>query len=512
MKRIYALVFVVQLLLVPIIIGFPAKATSEVNILDHTSFLDYDGCYHVVGEVQNVGEQAANFVKITATFYRSSDAVIATEFSYTYVNVLSTGRKSPFEIILANTTQAAQVGHYSLTVDFSTTEALPLGLEILSNSLYVDGSGRLNIVGETKNIGDQSATNVKVITTFYDEAGNVEDCEFAFSDPDELAPSQTAQFKIVLTRIGIVPSLGSYGLTAESDQYAVITEFQSTNDLVVNVVDKEDQPISGADVTVTRNDGWKTSNITDNGVAHFIQLKAGSYSIEASFESSTNTTTINLVKDKEVFLKLNTSAARTFDVTVEVLWSDEKPVSGANILIRDSNGQAEKNGVTDANGVFSASLSEGEYTIEVSKGTLNDTKNLTVDGKTLIPFTFDASSKPHTLTVKVMDHDGISVNGGLVEVKLNGITVASRGTGENAIFELEDGIYQIVVTWNSEQKKETVELTADTECSIIFQHEIPFDLIIYITAIVVSVVTICVLVLYIRKRRQRMFPFSDLHP
>jgi len=224
----------------------------------------------------------------------------------------------------------------------------------------------------------------------------------------------------------------------------------------------------------------------------------------------------------------------TFEVPVEVMWSDETPVSDANVVIRDSDGQALNSGVTDANGIFTASLNEGEYTIEVSKGTLSDTKNVTIDSETVIPFTFDASLTLYTLTVNVESYDGSTIDGALVEVNLDGTTVASSETGGNTVFELEEGTYQIVVTWNNQQKEETVELTEDREYSIVIwnngqneetieitedredpipvQKEIPFDLILYITAIVTVSATICILALYIRKRRQRMNPFYELHP
>lgn len=224
MRRILALAFLLQGMLV---LGFmcPVRAVSEVDILTHKGFLYYDGFYHVVGEVENTGEQAVNSMKITATFYDSDDAMIATEFNYTCINVLLPKRKSPFEVIVANTTQAEKVHHYSLTVDFSLTEALPLGLEISSDSLYVDGGGRLHVVGEIKNIGEQTATHIKVIATFYDETGKVVASEFTFSDPDDLDPDQSAPFEIILAGIGTVPSVASYALTAESSQYAIIPEF-----------------------------------------------------------------------------------------------------------------------------------------------------------------------------------------------------------------------------------------------------------------------------------------------
>jgi hypothetical protein len=283
-------------------------------------------------------------------------------------------------------------------------------------------------------------------------------------------------------------------------------------DLIVNVADKEDRPISKADVTVTRSDNWKTSKKTDNGIATFIQLATESYSIEASYLSSSNTTTINLVEDTEISLKLNVSVPRTFEITVEVMWSDGKPVFDANVVVRGNNGQTLKSGVTDANGVFTASLIEGVYTIEVSRRTLKDVKNVTIDSQTTIPFLFTASLRTYTLTVTVTDHDGSLVDGALVEVNLNGATISSsETTGGGASFDLKEGAYKIVVTWNDNQKEKTVDFTEDTELSITFQRRSSFDLLFYILA-VITLATICLVVLYLRRRHQRMITFPYIPP
>ena len=205
----------------------PVTATAQVNILTHSGFLDSVGYYHVAGEVQNVGDQAVDFVKVTATFYDSSDVVIATSFTYTTIELLLAGRKSPFDVIVIDETQAANVDHYSLGVTFSATEPLPQGLEILSNSSYVDVVGYMHVVGEIENIESGAATFVKVAATFYDETGTVVGTSFTYSDPSELEAGQTAPFEVILLHKSRVLLTTNYSVTAESSQYAIIPEFPS---------------------------------------------------------------------------------------------------------------------------------------------------------------------------------------------------------------------------------------------------------------------------------------------
>lgn len=202
-----------------------AYATAQVNILTHSGWLDSIGYYHVSGEVENVGEGAASFVKITATFYDSSDTVVATSFTYTHLSVLLPGRKSPFEVLLIDTTQAAKVHHYSLSVTFSATSPIPMGLEILSNSSYIDAVGYMHVVGEIKNIATGTATYVKIAATFYNATGHGVATAFTYSDPSDLNPGQTAPFEVLLVYTNRVPLVDTYELTAESTQYALIPEF-----------------------------------------------------------------------------------------------------------------------------------------------------------------------------------------------------------------------------------------------------------------------------------------------
>jgi len=203
------------------------KATNgEVNILSHTGYLDSLGYYHVVGEVENVGDVALNFVKITATFYDESETVVGTDFTFTELDSLLAGRKSPFDLFLLDTTQSMKVDHYSLAVTYLVTSPKPIGLEILSSSSYIDGIGWMHIVGEIKNIGTVKATYVKIVATCYDEMGKVVSADFTFSDPSDINPAQRAPFEILIEaeRASFV---SSYELSAESTQYALIPEFPS---------------------------------------------------------------------------------------------------------------------------------------------------------------------------------------------------------------------------------------------------------------------------------------------
>jgi hypothetical protein len=200
------------------------QASGLVDILTHSGWLDSIGYYHVSGEVQNSGSEAVHYVEVVATFYNSSNVVVATDFTFSDVDVILPGRKSPFDVLLTDSTQAAKVDHYSLAAMYSTTNAIPKALEILSYSSYTDTYGYMHVVGEIRNNGAANATFVEVIATFYGLTGKVVATDFTFADPHDLQPNQVAPFEVLLIYDERVPLVSTYMLTAQSNEYAIIHE------------------------------------------------------------------------------------------------------------------------------------------------------------------------------------------------------------------------------------------------------------------------------------------------
>jgi len=203
------------------------NAAAQATILSHSSYLDSLGYYTVVGEVQNTGDMHLRFVKISATFYDSADHVVDTSLTYSGLEVLLVGRKSPFKVLLYDAQQSAKVDHYHLEVEYDISEfGKPEGLQIVSSSSYVDILDWMHVVGEIGNIGVYPTTWVKVYATFYDTAGKVIDYGFDYTNPHDLNVGEKASFEILLVseRASLVDS---YELTAESDQYAIVPEFPS---------------------------------------------------------------------------------------------------------------------------------------------------------------------------------------------------------------------------------------------------------------------------------------------
>jgi hypothetical protein len=94
----------------------PLPASLKLSAGD--SHLDDIGYLHVVGEITNQGSQKATYVKVSGAFYNSSNAVVATDYTFTDPKDLESGQTAPFEIIV-NAPTVNKITSASLNVDSS---------------------------------------------------------------------------------------------------------------------------------------------------------------------------------------------------------------------------------------------------------------------------------------------------------------------------------------------------------------------------------------------------------
>ncbi len=216
------------LMSVQVYLVLPVEATAQVEILpSHTGFIfelpPYLSNYEVVGEVKNVGNVTVSFVNVTATFYDAGGNVIAEPTGSTLIRVLLPGRKAPFDVPLIDF-PAEDVQDYSLSVEFSEHQGNvpPLGLDITSHSSYIDEDGTLYITGLISNNQTATATNVDVRAIFYDVNDNVVAVSPGWL-PSDIDSGDSASFMVPLFPQR-VPYVYSYFLTAESEEYAIVSE------------------------------------------------------------------------------------------------------------------------------------------------------------------------------------------------------------------------------------------------------------------------------------------------
>ena len=201
-------------------------AAPEIVIVSHTSYIDsFWDSHTIIGEIQNIGDQPATNVDITATYYNADNEVISDLGGpIVELNVLLPGRKSPFGSSDLST-DPQLIDHYSLNVSFTPCDPIPEKLEIISHNSTIDPYDEyLHIIGEVQNSGDLQDPSVHVVATCYNEAGTV----VAFSADYVRTVNQKADFDIIIES-ELPDPITSYTLTAATDDYAAIAEIYETH-------------------------------------------------------------------------------------------------------------------------------------------------------------------------------------------------------------------------------------------------------------------------------------------
>jgi hypothetical protein len=225
-KPFFFIIAIVSIILLPM----PVKAQPQIEVVSHTSYVDGEGHYNIVGEVHNVGNQALEYIGISATFYDNSDGEIGDSFAYTIMNRLLPDKKSPFRIVFLEKTLSPLVHHYSLNVNFipnvDPTYLFSETIEIALHESLIDDLGYMHIIGGVENIGE-IISYFEIVATGYDETGKVVEVGFASSDQSECSLPQTMPFEIIIGEN--VELINSYELAIvyARENYIVVPEFNS---------------------------------------------------------------------------------------------------------------------------------------------------------------------------------------------------------------------------------------------------------------------------------------------
>lgn len=198
---------------------------NGVLILSHSEAGSDFGNLYVVGEVKNNLSTVVNYVQIVGTFYDSSGLIIDSDFTYTDLDYLRPGEKSPFRLIISNEAVASRIQNYTLSVNWEPVNADPAAVAEATVLTIEEGEqrdaefGGYEAIGQVTNGGTRSTEYVKVTATFYDENGRVIDTDYTYTDPVELAAGQSAPFEIRTTNEEIAEDIESVKLATQSNDY-----------------------------------------------------------------------------------------------------------------------------------------------------------------------------------------------------------------------------------------------------------------------------------------------------
>jgi hypothetical protein len=161
-------------------------------------------------------------VEIVATLSDPSGNILDSSFTYSEVEVLRPGEKSPFDVIFSNEQQVQKTQRYeisSITSDISQEK--PANLKLNVGDTFYDSINSAHVVGEVTNNGPAVSRFTQVSGTFYDSQGKTVATEFTYTDPMDLQPGQSAPFDMIISDDTSAQMI-SGSLNVQSSVYAMI--------------------------------------------------------------------------------------------------------------------------------------------------------------------------------------------------------------------------------------------------------------------------------------------------
>jgi hypothetical protein len=227
MKKSAILAFVVAITmalcmtLIPNVFSQP----ENVRVLSYSWYFggDYLG---VVGEVQNVGPNIIDFVRVVGTFYASDGTPLGGNSVKSLATQILPQQKAPFYMVVLTTDSLTGFSWDPTSIDYLTilvNQAEPTessqyqGLEISSHESSTDAYGNYMVTGVVKNTGTQSTTQASVVATFYNSTGSVVAVGISYLTPSSIAPGSTASFTVYpLDYLAVAGRVSSYSLLIQT--------------------------------------------------------------------------------------------------------------------------------------------------------------------------------------------------------------------------------------------------------------------------------------------------------
>jgi hypothetical protein len=138
---------------------------ANVSLVSQRAYNDAD-LFHIVGEVQNTGTEAAEFVQIVASFYNENGQFVGTSYTFTTPTTVSPGMKAPFDIQLLTEDKIAKEGkNYQLTLSWTTQDGKEMVEQYKSADLGQGQQQSSSPVGSSDNTLSQTTEAATTTTT-----------------------------------------------------------------------------------------------------------------------------------------------------------------------------------------------------------------------------------------------------------------------------------------------------------------------------------------------------------
>jgi hypothetical protein len=185
-----------------------SAAPADIKVLNYTWYTGDIGSIIVVGEVQNIGSRVLNQVVLSGTMYSPDNIAESSSQAQVPAVYLVPQEKAPFYMQFDSsggssgdvTWSTGGIDHFEFNViKASETDNYQYpDLQVITSSGSVDSTGAYYATGTIQNTGNQTATNLRVIATFYNSTGYIVAAGFTGETPiaDSVPPAGTVVFRV----------------------------------------------------------------------------------------------------------------------------------------------------------------------------------------------------------------------------------------------------------------------------------------------------------------------------
>ncbi len=244
-------------------------------------------------------------------------------------------------------------------------------------------------------------------------------------------------------------------ITGEEKEARTVTFYNSNNQVVINKVDEEGNPLSGAKLRVTNSNGDEIEAFTTTKEAYSLdKLSPGTYyveEIEAPSGYALNTERKSFIIDENttsIQVTMENVKTRLYLAKVDEYG---ECIPGATLRLLDSNKEEIETFVSGDMPYFIEGLDYGTYYLEEVKAPdgyikNNELKEINYNADNA-SFSFSIVNRKGSLTIEKIDSErGEAVSGVNLEIRKGDEVIKSITTsnGPSVITDLEEGTYEVV--------------------------------------------------------------------
>jgi hypothetical protein len=195
---------------------------NSLQIKHVYNYVDENKIMHVLGELQNIGNNAMTNVTVGAVFTDTEGDIINEYSRSPELRTINPGLASPFEILFIDIKNVDKVKNFKLHVNGTEGRPVPVNLQVKVDSSRQDIIGFYYINGIIFNSADTNANNSIAVATLYDKDGRVIAIGRGLAEPKDISSNSSANFGLAIIDKLQTPKGKSYSVVADSDSYVSI--------------------------------------------------------------------------------------------------------------------------------------------------------------------------------------------------------------------------------------------------------------------------------------------------